>query len=356
MQDKIPRGKNNCPTDRSTDGPHGPGDAAAEQSDGKATRGCAGSGSSPAGYRFPSNYKGSRLTTDTETVNDVFAAVREAHANGRPYVSPTDLDVEGCNRTDIGKALRALADDGGCPIDLERWSGDHTTPATYTVEERERHAVADGSGLECPECGHAPLDTEDENQALADDEQFEFFCNVCGELFEGESDLQRDNTANGDTLVGDGGLDVLAFSEQYHKLDRAVFPTLRRRTQAEEGALVEVRVGDPGDRQPIGIAEVLARERVRLEELSDELLVHDTGRAPRDAALYHLNGYYQNDLEPDENVYLHWCQWVDRRDDIENWQPEQAALRADETRDDGSHAQQLTQSQQTLVEGNGGDA
>lgn len=40
---------------------------------------------------------------------------------------------------------------------------------------------------ECPECGHDPLDTEQNNDALANDEQFDYFCPRCGGLFaEGE--------------------------------------------------------------------------------------------------------------------------------------------------------------------------
>lgn len=39
---------------------------------------------------------------------------------------------------------------------------------------------------ECPDCGHPELDTEENNDALADDPQFDYFCVVCGELFREE--------------------------------------------------------------------------------------------------------------------------------------------------------------------------
>jgi len=41
---------------------------------------------------------------------------------------------------------------------------------------------------ECPTCGHPELDTEENNDALADDEEFDYFCVTCGELFT-EADL-----------------------------------------------------------------------------------------------------------------------------------------------------------------------
>lgn len=40
---------------------------------------------------------------------------------------------------------------------------------------------------ECPTCGYHELDTEENNDALADDEENDYFCVNCGGLFtEGE--------------------------------------------------------------------------------------------------------------------------------------------------------------------------
>ena len=94
-------------------------------------------------YQYATHSKGRGSGIDDETVNDVFAAVREAHANGRTYVSAANLDVED-TRTAVGKALRALADDDGCPLDLERWTGMHTTPTVWHVKKPEPQPVPDG--------------------------------------------------------------------------------------------------------------------------------------------------------------------------------------------------------------------
>lgn len=42
---------------------------------------------------------------------------------------------------------------------------------------------------ECPQCDHPELDTEEDNDALADDDQFDYFCVTCGGLFT-EEDLE----------------------------------------------------------------------------------------------------------------------------------------------------------------------
>lgn len=55
MRNESSRGHKNGPPDRSTDGPHGPGDAAAEQSEEEATRGCSGSGPSSESNTPPSD-------------------------------------------------------------------------------------------------------------------------------------------------------------------------------------------------------------------------------------------------------------------------------------------------------------
>lgn len=36
---------------------------------------------------------------------------------------------------------------------------------------------------QCPNCGYDELDTEQTNDALAHDENFDYFCVNCGELF-----------------------------------------------------------------------------------------------------------------------------------------------------------------------------
>jgi hypothetical protein len=127
------------PTDRSTDGPRGSGDAAAEQADGDAARGRAGSGLSPAEYRFSTHNKPRRAAAVTASdVDRVYAALLDSLDAGRCYRSSADLDVDGLTGKQIGSALKQLAHAEDCPLAIERWSGAKTTPAVWTVERPER--------------------------------------------------------------------------------------------------------------------------------------------------------------------------------------------------------------------------
>ena len=83
-----------------------------------------------------------------------------------------------------------------CNRTLESHDQFHSTsllrPATDGGEEI---ATDGGERLTCPQCSH-PLDTEANNDALADDPDHEYFCPSCGHLFED------------DTAIVDNGVDT----------------------------------------------------------------------------------------------------------------------------------------------------
>jgi hypothetical protein len=106
---------------------------------------------------------------------------------------------------------------------------------------------------------------------------------------------------------------TLPFSHtDYDKLDRAVFPTVRRRDKyGDVGDVNTVRVGEYGDREAVGTAEIIAKETVPLEELMGPFLRFDTQSDTDAEALDTINEFYRNPIEMDEELTLYWNQWVD---------------------------------------------
>jgi len=98
-------------------------------------------------YQFPVHYNGPGLSASVEAIHEVFDALVAAVRDGQSYVSPTDLSTDR-DRATVGKALRALSDDEGCPIALARWTGEHTTPATYRATWRADPAAPDTEPVE----------------------------------------------------------------------------------------------------------------------------------------------------------------------------------------------------------------
>lgn len=114
---------------------------------------------------------------------------------------------------------------------------------------------------------------------------------------------------------------VLPFSDKpYRKLDRDVFPTLRRRDQyGDRGDVVIVEHGPTYDREVIGQARIVAKETVMIEELPTAFLAYDTnvsaercGPTSRHKAHDSINSFYQNPIEPDERITLYWLLWEER--------------------------------------------
>jgi hypothetical protein len=106
--------------------------------------------------------------------------------------------------------------------------------------------------------------------------------------------------------------DKLPFSsKEYDKLDRAVFPTIRRRDKyGDVGDVNTVIAGEKGDREVLGDAEIIAKEKVTLKELMGPFIWFDTQSYSDAAARTSINRFYQTPIEMEEELTLYWNKWV----------------------------------------------
>jgi len=106
---------------------------------------------------------------------------------------------------------------------------------------------------------------------------------------------------------------VLPFSDtEYDKLDRAVFPTLRRRDKyGEVGDVNTIEHGPQQNREVIGRAEIIAKETVTLGELNNQFVKFDTQTETVEGAFKAINQFYKNRITSDEELTLYWNRWVD---------------------------------------------
>jgi len=162
----------------------------------------------------------------------------------------------------------------------------------------------------------------------------------------------------------------LPFSHGYAKHDRVVFPTIRRRDKfGDVGDVVAVTVGQRGETDELGAAEIVAKETVQFRNLPTWLLCYDCEISPdsetpnlngdlRAAAHDSLSGFYQNDIEMDEPLTMYWLRWVGDSEQTElatdDWDPEPANLREGETPDDRSHAARNAE-QLAMADDSGGE-
>ena len=102
------------------------------------------------------------------------------------------------------------------------------------------------------------------------------------------------------------------FTHPNPKLYHAVFPTIRKTDNyPKNGAFVKVTLGEPGDRDHIGYARILARETFDLGYLlSDPFFLFDTGRAQYSSAKEVLQSFYQTELTEDTEFTVLWLRWV----------------------------------------------
>jgi hypothetical protein len=105
---------------------------------------------------------------------------------------------------------------------------------------------------------------------------------------------------------------TLPFSHtDYDKLDRKVFPTVRRRDKfGDVGDINTVRVGARWDREDVGEAIIIAKETVTLQELTGPFIQFDTQSETTARALETINEFYRNPIEMDEELTLYWNKWV----------------------------------------------
>lgn len=106
---------------------------------------------------------------------------------------------------------------------------------------------------------------------------------------------------------------TLPFSDtDYSKLDRKVFPTIRRRDKyGDVGDVNDITHGPVGNRETIGRAEIVAKETVTLEELSDQFLMRDTESMSASESVISINSFYSKPIGSDEGLTLYWNRWVD---------------------------------------------
>jgi len=114
----------------------------------------------------------------------------------------------------------------------------------------------------------------------------------------------------------------LPFSHEYAKHDRAVFPTIRRRDKfGDVGDVVTVTVGQRGETDKLGDAEIVAKETVQFRNLPTWLLCYDCEISPdsetpnrngdlRAAAHDSLSSFYRNSIEMSEPLTMYWLRWV----------------------------------------------
>ena len=106
---------------------------------------------------------------------------------------------------------------------------------------------------------------------------------------------------------------ILPFSStDYDKLDRKVFPTIRRRDKyGDIGTINEIRAGRRGNRDSLGKAEIIAKETITIEEIRGPFFQWDTNVDDDKLAYESINRFYQNPIEKDEPLTLYWNRWVE---------------------------------------------
>ena len=104
---------------------------------------------------------------------------------------------------------------------------------------------------------------------------------------------------------------ALPFSHAYGKLNRSVFPTIRRRDKfGSVGDLVSVTLGERGNRENVGVAEIIGKESERWDALSDRFVTYDTDTENREGATKTINSFYRHPISDDEHLTIYWCKWV----------------------------------------------
>ena len=106
----------------------------------------------------------------------------------------------------------------------------------------------------------------------------------------------------------------LPFSHKgYTKLEMAVFPTVRRRDKyGDVGDTVSVEVGERGEREKWGEAEIVAKNEWLLGEIPDKFLLYDTESGIIGEARDSIQSFYRTPLEHDEPMTVYWLRWTDR--------------------------------------------
>jgi len=92
-------------------------------------------------------------------------------------------------------------------------------------------------------------------------------------------------------------LSVIKFSRNYRKLRGGLFTTIRRYDKYKVGELYTVRVENP---RYEFTAMLIAKFKVRLEDLPREFLLYDTDIEDKDDAIEYIKGFYRRPVDKDE--------------------------------------------------------
>lgn len=149
MSKNEPRGLEHIPSEQSTVSDQPTTDVSAEETVTHGTSAPTSQVSSEA-YRFSDHGTTHKYAPiSPKDVDDVYAALVAAVDDTVAYVNWADIArVEGecaidlC-QTSISRALGLLARDEACPLTLERWSGQATTPITWRVTRPEDNQLTE---------------------------------------------------------------------------------------------------------------------------------------------------------------------------------------------------------------------
>lgn len=100
----------------------------------------------------------------------------------------------------------------------------------------------------------------------------------------------------------------IKFDEEYDKLERKTFFTIRNEKKGEEGEVFKVII----DGKNIGYAVLEGIEPSRLEHLSDEFLEIDTNTESREEAISSLKEHFP-DLSVHSMFFVHFFTWISYR-------------------------------------------
>lgn len=140
MQEDARGGLENTPTEtrivaRQENGADAPADESADSARESAEEYC-----KTADYQFSADEKPSKYSPiSARDIDDVYAVVCALTEEAVVHVDCDDIaqsaegqSLELC-ATSISRAVRLLAEDDQCPLEIERWSGESTIPALWRI-------------------------------------------------------------------------------------------------------------------------------------------------------------------------------------------------------------------------------
>jgi len=102
------------------------------------------------------------------------------------------------------------------------------------------------------------------------------------------------------------------FEEAEHsKLDRAVFPTIRRSAKyGNTDHLLKVTAGE--QQKTLGCAKVVRIEETTLASVPVSFLKYNTDELTFDTAVRSIRNHWPDEIESDETLFIYWLAWTAR--------------------------------------------